>query len=273
VTALISAPAATASSKNTALLNRYNRRKLLSGVTVFTVTFALVVLTTLADFADAAAVLAFAVLVFALVDFVVAMDGSIPNNHINSLSPLDRLKNEYNGGMEIATLAGGCFWCTEALFNQVRGVEKVVSGYSGGHVDNPTYDMMHVKPTGHAEAVHITFDPKVISYQEILEIFYATHDPTTLNRQGNDVGEEYRSAIFYHDDQQRQIAESVTNGFAKDHWDDPIVTEIVPLTKFWSAEDYHQDFYQNNLNNGYCQIIINPKLQKFRAAFADKLKA
>lgn len=173
--------------------------------------------------------------------------------------------------MQKATLAGGCFWCIEAVYQEVRGVKKVISGYSGGRLENPSYEDAHYSGSGHAEAVQITFDPKIISYRQILEIFYYVHDPTTLNRQGNDVGEEYRSIIFYHDDDQKKIAENVTKTFAPKLWDDPIVTEIIPLDKFWTAEDFHQNFYRNNPNFGYCQVIINPKLEKFRKKFESLL--
>lgn len=173
--------------------------------------------------------------------------------------------------MEQATLAGGCFWCIEAVYQEVKGVQKVVSGYSGGKTKSPTYEEAHYSNSGHAEAVQITFDPKIISYEQILQIFYYVHDPTTLNRQGNDVGPEYRSVIFYHDEDQKKIAEKVTQDFAAKLWDDPIVTEIVPLDQFWPAEDYHQNFYRSNQNMPYCQVIINPKLQKFRKKFESLL--
>lgn len=166
-----------------------------------------------------------------------------------------------------ATLAGGCFWCIEAVYKEVNGVRKVVSGYSGGHFDNPTYEDVQYKDTGHAEAVQLTFDPEVVSYKNLLKIFYYVHDPTTPNRQGNDVGEQYRSAIFYHDEPQMQIAEEVTKNFAVKLWDKPIITQIQKFDKFWPAEDYHQNFYQKNPNQAYCQIIINPKLKKFRSKF------
>jgi peptide-methionine (S)-S-oxide reductase len=170
-----------------------------------------------------------------------------------------------------ATLGGGCFWCLEAVFQQVKGVEEVVSGYSGGSVADPTFDKLHLTETGHAETVQITFDPKTITYEKILEIFYSIHDPTTLNRQGYDVGKEYRSVIFYHSEAQKKEAEKITNDFAKKMWSDPIVTQIVPFEKFWPAESYHQNFYKNNENIGYCRVIINPKLEKFRKEFKDLL--
>lgn len=171
-----------------------------------------------------------------------------------------------------ATLGGGCFWCIEAVFQLVKGVDKVVSGYSGGHTDNPTYDKMHIIDTGHAEVIQIDFDDSIISYRELLQIFYYVHDPTTPSQQGNDVGEEYRSIIFYHSDEQKKIAEDVTNNFAKKLWDNPIVTEIIPLEKFWLAEDFHQNFYRKNPEQMYCQLVINPKLEKFCAKFESYLK-
>lgn len=179
----------------------------------------------------------------------------------------------YTLTMQLATLAGGCFWCLEAVYQQVKGVTGVVSGYSGGSTAHPTADQVYGGGTGHAEVVQISFDPSIISYQELLEIFYYTHDPTQLNRQGPDVGDEYRSAIFYHDEAQQKLAEEVTKTFAPTLWDGPIVTQIVPFEKFWPAEDYHQNFYQNNRGAGYCQVIINPKLEKFRQKFQAKLKS
>ena len=172
----------------------------------------------------------------------------------------------------LATLGGGCFWCLEAFYQRVNGVASVTSGYSGGHVDNPTTEMVYRGDTGHAEVVQLSFDPEVIAYEEILQIFYVMHDPTTLNRQGYDVGDEYRSVIFYHDETQRKTAEQVTQGFVKDLWHDPIVTQIVPFEKFWAADEYNQNFYNNNPGVGYCQVIIDPKLQKLRQKFAAKLK-
>lgn len=174
--------------------------------------------------------------------------------------------------MEKATLAGGCFWCTEAVYQEVKGVIKVESGYSGGHTENPTYDKMHMQDTGHAECLQITFDPKVITYEQLLQIFYYTHNPTTPDQDGANFGSEYRSVIFYHDDEQKKIAEDVTKNFAPTLWEDPIVTEIVPFKKFYLAEDYHQNFYKDNPEQAYCQVIINPKLEKFRAKFQSLLK-
>jgi peptide-methionine (S)-S-oxide reductase len=175
---------------------------------------------------------------------------------------------------EIATLGGGCFWCLEAVFEQLRGVTKVESGYAGGSTINPSYQQVCTGSTGHAEVVQVTFDPAVISYREILEVFFALHDPTTLNRQGNDVGTQYRSAIFYHSPDQKRVAEEVLAEFNKAGiWDRPPVTEVVPLTSFFRAEDYHQGYFRNNPTQGYCQAVVSPKVAKLRKQFAAKLKA
>lgn len=173
---------------------------------------------------------------------------------------------------EIATIGGGCYWCLDAFYRRITGVEDVASGYSGGHVDNPSVERVYEGDTGHAEVVQVTFDPAVITYREILEIFFVMHDPTTLNRQGNDVGDEYRSIILYSDDAQREIAEDMKAHFAADLWPDPVVTEIVKLNKFWPAADYMQDFYSKNPSQGYCMVIIDPKIQKLRQKFAAKFK-
>ncbi len=173
--------------------------------------------------------------------------------------------------METATLGGGCFWCTEALFQQLEGVERVVSGYSGGNVDNPTYEQVCSGSTGHAEACQITYDPDKISYDQLLEVFWKTHDPTTLNRQGNDIGTQYRSVIFYHDEQQKKRAESYKAKLEAAHiWNRVIVTEIVPFIKFWPAEDYHQNYYANNPGQGYCALVIAPKLAKLQQIFKER---
>lgn len=175
--------------------------------------------------------------------------------------------------MEHATLGGGCYWCLEAFYKLVIGVNDVESGYSGGHFENPTADLVYAGGTGHAEVVQLTFDPKVITYREILEIFFVMHDPTTLNRQGADVGEIYRSIILYHDDEQKRIAEDLKTTFASKLWKDPVVTYIEPFDKFWPADDYMQDYYDKNPAAGYCQIVIDPKIQKLRQKFASKLKS
>lgn len=174
---------------------------------------------------------------------------------------------------EIMTVGGGCFWCTEAVFNEVNGVEKVVSGYSGGNVPGkPTYREVCSGLTGHAEVIQITFNPEIVSYEELLVIFMTTHDPTTLNKQGADVGTQYRSVVFYHDENQKEIAQEVVAELSK-YFDNPIVTEISPLINFFEAEEYHQNYYANNTAEGYCSMVISPKLSKFRKLYADKLKS
>jgi peptide-methionine (S)-S-oxide reductase len=174
---------------------------------------------------------------------------------------------------EVATFAGGCFWCIEAVFDQLQGVEKVQSGYTGGTRRQPTYEDVCTGTTGHAEAVQITFDPGVISYQDLLEVFFTIHDPTTLDRQGPDTGTQYRSAVFYHSPEQKATAEKVITELEAAHtWDDPIVTQVVPLEVFYPAEDYHRDYYRRNPNQGYCRLVIAPKVAKARKAFLEKLK-
>lgn len=169
-------------------------------------------------------------------------------------------------------MGGGCYWCLEAIYQRINGVTKVESGYSGGHSDNPTALQVYSGKTGHAEVVQLSFDPKIISYREILEIFFVMHDPTTLNRQNHDVGEWYRSVIFYHSDKQKKIAEDMVKNFAAKLWKDPIVTQLVPFEKFWPAETDMQDYYNKNPYAGYCMVIIDPKIQKLRQKFAAKLK-
>ncbi|MFB6103319.1 MAG: peptide-methionine (S)-S-oxide reductase MsrA [Haloplanus sp.] len=169
-----------------------------------------------------------------------------------------------------ATLAGGCFWCLEAPFQELDGVEAVTSGYCGGHVDDPTYEAVCSGTTGHAEAIQVTYDPDAVRYAELLEVFFALHDPTTVDRQGPDVGSQYRSAIFYHDDDQRATAEATIDRL-RDDYDDPIVTEVEPLETFYEAEPYHQDYYANNAERAYCQVQIRPKLRKVRETFADRV--
>ena len=174
---------------------------------------------------------------------------------------------------EVATLAGGCFWCMEAVFKEVAGVQRVISGYTGGAKINPTYNEVCSDKTGHAEAIDITFFPDEISYRDILEIFFTVHDPTTLNKQGNDKGTQYRSAIFYHNESQEIIAKQVIKEINDAHiWDAPIVTEVKPYKKFYSAEDYHRDYFERNPEQGYCQVIIAPKVAKFRQKWEKKLK-
>ncbi len=178
-----------------------------------------------------------------------------------------------NDPFELATLGGGCFWCLEAVFEQLRGVEKVESGYSGGTVSAPSYREVCHGNTGHAEVVQITFDPQVVSFREILEVFFATHDPTTLNRQGADVGTQYRSAVFYHSSEQKKVAEELIAELnAAGIWGRPIVTEVKPFATFYPAEDYHQRYFRENPEQPYCQAVIVPKVTKFRKQFLAKLK-
>jgi len=182
-------------------------------------------------------------------------------------------QSKMSTNMEIATLANGCFWCTEAIFQQLKGVEKVTSGYTDGNLKNPTYKEICTGNTGHAEGIQIEFDSNIISYQEILDVFFSTHDPTTLNRQGYDAGTQYRSAIFYNSETQKEIAEAFIIALTNAHvFDNPIVTEITPLSVFYIAEDYHQNYYNNNKSQGYCQAVINPKLAKFIEKYQSKLK-
>lgn len=179
----------------------------------------------------------------------------------------------YQQGTDTATFGAGCFWCVEAVFQQLHGVLKVSSGYSGGHVRNPTYEQVTQKTTGHAEVTQIVFDPSVISFDELLEVFWQTHDPTTLNKQGNDVGPQYRSVVFFHNDDQKKKAQYYKEELAKSGaWDNPIVTEISPYKNFYIAEDYHQNYYLNNGSQPYCYFVIRPKLEKFEKVFKDKLK-
>ena len=174
---------------------------------------------------------------------------------------------------DVATLAGGCFWCLEAVFDDLEGVEDVVSGYAGGSVPNPTYKHVCTGETGHAEVVQVTFNPDVISYRDLLRVFFTIHDPTTLNRQGADVGTQYRSAIFTHNETQEKVAEEVIVELNDAGiWDDPIVTEVVPLEAFYPAEDYHQEYFRRNPNQGYCRVVIAPKVAKFRKQYLDRLK-
>jgi peptide-methionine (S)-S-oxide reductase len=176
-------------------------------------------------------------------------------------------------GTETITFGSGCFWCTEAIFQKVKGVEKVVSGYSGGHVVNPTYEQVCEKNTGHAEVCQLTFDPSQVSVDELLEIFWQTHDPTTLNQQGNDVGPQYRSVVFYHNEMQKQRADFFLTELSKSGaYEKPIVTTIEPYKNFYKAENYHQDYYKQNGSQPYCYFVIRPKVEKFEKAFKDKMK-
>jgi len=175
---------------------------------------------------------------------------------------------------EVATLAGGCFWCLEACYQQLDGVKRVVSGYEGGQVDNPSYEQVCEGDTGHAEVVRLTYDPDIVSYEELLIVFFSIHDPTTLNRQGNDIGTQYRSAIFYHDEKQKQVAEHlIAELMAEMTYPAPIVTQVVPEETFWPAEAYHQNYFVQHPDQGYCAYVVAPKLKKFREKFSRRLKA
>jgi len=178
-----------------------------------------------------------------------------------------------NTNLQTATLAGGCFWCLEAVFDEIKGVQAVESGYAGGHMNNPTYRAVCNGDTGHAEVVQVHFDPNVVSYRDLLNVFFAIHDPTTLNRQGADAGTQYRSAIFYHDDEQKKIAEELIKDLnAQQIWDRPIVTEVTKLDKFYVAEDYHQEYFARNPYQPYCMAVVAPKVSKFRKHFLELLK-
>ena len=186
---------------------------------------------------------------------------------------LDKSEKKDSTGLDVITLASGCFWCTEAIFKRVNGVISVVSGYSGGSVDNPTYDEVCTGRTGHAEAVQVQYDPKIVSLESILEIYWYTHDPTTLNRQGNDAGTQYRSAVFYHSPNQKEIALKVKNDLEnKRVYSDPIVTEITSFSNFYQAEEYHKDYYDNNRSAPYCNYVIDPKVTKLLTKFSSNLK-
>jgi peptide-methionine (S)-S-oxide reductase len=179
-----------------------------------------------------------------------------------------------NGTREVATLGGGCFWCTEAVFSELRGVEKVEPGYAGGTTANPTYEQVCSGRTGHAEVVQVTFDPRVLTFHDLLTIFFTVHDPTTLNRQGADVGTQYRSVVLYHDERQKATAEQVVRELEEEKlWRRKLVTQLVPFSVFYPAEEYHHDYFRRNPSGGYCQFVIAPKVAKFRSKFAERLKA
>ena len=178
-----------------------------------------------------------------------------------------------NTNLHTATLAGGCFWCLEAVFDDIKGVHSVESGYAGGHVENPSYRAVCTGNTGHAEVVQVHFDPNIVSYRDLLNVFFAIHDPTTLNRQGHDTGTQYRSAIFYHNDDQKMVAETLIEELnSQKIWDHPIVTEVSPLDKFYMAEDYHQEYFARNPYQPYCMAVVAPKVSKFRKHFLEMLK-
>jgi peptide-methionine (S)-S-oxide reductase len=188
-------------------------------------------------------------------------------------SDMSNVKEQNNPKLEIATFGTGCFWCTEAIYERMEGIDKVIAGYSGGHVDNPSYKQVCTGTTGHAEVAQIYYNPDIISYDELLDVFWQVHDPTTLNRQGNDIGPQYRSVIFYHNEKQRLAAEKSKQKIEKSGtFKDPILTEISPLINFYEAEDYHQDYYRFNPNQPYCRVVIAPKIKKFTAKYQDRLK-
>ncbi len=194
---------------------------------------------------------------------------SIATSQVKSITKGKKMEQR----SEVVTLGAGCFWCVEAVYQQLEGVEKVESGYSGGTVKNPTYEQVCSGRTGHAEVIQVTFDPEKITFKELLEVFFRTHNPTTLNKQGADAGTQYRSAIFYHSNEQKTIAEQVKKETdAAKIWDDPVVTEIAPFTEFFKAEEYHQNYYEQNSYQPYCMMVINPKLSKFKKEFKNKLK-
>ena len=195
------------------------------------------------------------------------------NLKMNKTKTSEKTEATFTGKADTATFGTGCFWCTEAVFEQLEGVISVTSGYAGGHVANPSYKDVCTGETGHAECVQVVYDTSKISFDELLEVFWQVHDPTTLNRQGNDVGTQYRSAVFYQNEEQKKIAESYKKELnAKKVFDNPIVTEIEPLKNFYPAEDYHQNYYNNNGDQPYCYFVIKPKLEKFEKVFKDKLK-
>lgn len=203
----------------------------------------------------------------------VILQGCQESKNENEIKNKKNMSEVQNKNLTTATFASGCFWCTEAIFERVKGVYSIESGYTGGTIENPSYQQVSNGNTNHAEAIQLMFDSTEITYDELLEIFWKTHDPTTLNKQGADTGTQYRSAVFYHNEEQKRKAEFYKNELNKAGlWKDPIVTEIVPFKKFYKAEDYHQDYYENNPNQGYCAYVITPKVEKFEKIFKSKLK-
>lgn len=214
-------------------------------------------------------------LVFGSLTGFFCLTGCAEQNHHHLQWDMEnqRSGNSKENKLDTATFGAGCFWCVEAVFQRLEGVEKVVSGYSGGHIINPTYEQVCDKNTGHAEVVQIYFNPDIISYDELLEIFWKTHDPTTPNQQGNDKGPQYRSVIFYHHNEQKEKAEYYKSALDRSgSWSKPVITEIAPYKNFYVAEDYHQNYYNDNINQPYCRYVIQPKLEKFEKVFKDKLK-
>jgi peptide-methionine (S)-S-oxide reductase len=214
-------------------------------------------------------------IMFALVGGIISAGSAMAQANKTVNKPASKSMSEKSSadGLQLATFGSGCFWCTEAIFQNVDGVIKVESGYSGGKVKNPSYREVCTGQTGHAEVTQISYDPKKVSFEELLEVFWGTHDPTTLNRQGNDEGTQYRSVIYYHDAQQKQLAETYKKKLDESGaFNDPIVTEISPFTVFYKAEDYHQDYYNLNGNAPYCSFVIKPKVEKFKKVFKERLK-
>ena len=210
---------------------------------------------------------------FLFTTLLVTVFGCKESTSQNQINGKDKMDQTDQSKLQLATFGSGCFWCSEAIFERVKGVTSVVSGYAGGKIDNPTYEEVCSGTTGHAEVVQIKFDPNIVSYDELLEIFWKTHDPTTLNRQGADVGTQYRSVIFYHDENQKKKAEDYKSELGKAKiWKDRIVTEISPFKQFYPAENYHQGYYEQNPKQGYCSFVITPKIEKFEKVFKDKLK-
>lgn len=208
-------------------------------------------------------------LLYVAISMLVSLYGGTPKN----IQPGTTKESKSGAKMDTATFGTGCFWCTEAIFQQLEGVVKVTSGYSGGNVGNPSYKQVCTGTTGHAECLNIVYEPAKITFDELLEIFWQVHDPTTLNRQGNDVGTQYRSVIFYHNEAQRSRAQQYKNALDKSGaWDNPVVTTMEPFVKFYPAEDYHQNYYKQNGGERYCQFVIRPKVEKFEKVFKDKLK-
>jgi len=211
---------------------------------------------------------------FLFTALLITISGCKESTSQNYINEKEKVNQTDNSKLQLATFGSGCFWCSEAIFERVKGVTSVISGYSGGKVDNPSYEDVCSGKTGHAEVVQISFAPAIVSYDELLEIFWKTHNPTTLNRQGADVGTQYRSVIFYHDDNQMKKAENYKSELNNAKiWKDSIVTEISPFKKFYPAEKYHQDYYEQNPNQGYCSFVITPKIEKFEKVFKDKMKA
>lgn len=211
------------------------------------------------------------ILFITLIFAALFLSGCMENSNNAQTKIEEKMYDQKN--YEVATFGAGCFWCTEAVFQRLKGIVKVESGYSGGSIPNPTYEAVCTGKTGHAECIQITYDPKIISYAELLEVFWKTHDPTTLNRQGTDTGTQYRSVIFYHNDEQKQLAEKYKHELETAKiWNDMIVTEISQFKTFYKAEDYHQNYYNRNGNQQYCSFVITPKIEKFKKVFADKLK-